>query len=462
MKFNKKYTTIAFYACLVVLFAVVCVYFLLQLGEGRFSALANDLSGILLTIFIGAVIAYILNPIVNLFEYFVFVKNASRKEAIRLKKEAKARGERISFSDSLTLAKDHAIGLRKEKFEKKLEAYGENPYRRVGKLKIKRWEPKFKPHPFRGPSIICTFLLFFGFLFLLIMAAAPQLEETANRVYKMIATFDLNGFLNRIQQNETLSKIYDFAIEQDFDPSELLANLKNWLMSFVGNLPNMLISAAQSIYSVVYAIVIGLILAIYFLFSKEMLLDQFQRLIDSFLPDGACRWIRFVVTEIDVKFGKFIEGKIVDSAIIGVLAFILFSIFRIPFATLIAVIIGITNIIPFFGPFIGAIPSALIILIADPSKVIPFVILIIVIQQFDGNVVGPFILGDSLDLPPVWIMLAIISMGALMGLTGVVFGVPIFAVIFSLIKEIAPLARKRKEQKALEKAASDKTDNEGE
>lgn len=460
MKFNKKYTTIAFYACLVVLFAVVCVYFLLQLGEGRFSALADDLSGILLTIFIGAVIAYILNPIVNIFEYFVFVRGSSRKEALRLRKEAKARGEKLPFGDSLILARDHAIGLRRAKYEKKLEASEKKPPRKVGKLTIKRRTPKFKEHPFRGLSILCTFIVFIGALSLLVMAAAPQIQETVTRVAKMIQTFDLNGFISKIQNNETLAKGYNLAVENGFDPASLLDNLKGFLLDFVRNLPNLLYTAFSKIYSVVYSFVIGLILAIYFLFSKEMLLEQFQKLIDSFLPGSACRWIRFVVTEIDAKFGKFIEGKILDSAIIGVLAFILFSIFGVPFAALIAVIVGITNIIPFFGPFIGAIPSALIILIADPSKVILFIILVVVLQQLDGNLIGPFILGDSLDLSPVWIMLAIIIMGALMGLAGVVFGVPVFAVLFSLVKEVAPLVKKRRERRALEKGGSDDSDEE--
>lgn len=458
MKFNKKYTTIAFYACLVVLFAVVCVYFLLQLGQGRFSTLAADLGNILLTIFIGGVIAYILNPIVNFFEYFVFIHAESRKEMFRLRKEAKAEGKKISLSDSFLLARDHSIELRKVKYQKKLEKFRDKPYRQIGRLKIRRKEPAFKPHPFRGPAILCTFIFFLGLIALLVTAAAPQIGQTVAKVVDMIKSLDINGIINDIKENETLSKIYNFSIEQGFDPASLLDNVKEWLTGLLQDLPALILSTVQQVYSVVYAIVIGVILAIYFLFSKEMLLSQFQSLIDSFLPAGACKWIRFVVTDIDLKLGKFIEGKIVDSAIIGVLGFVIFTIFRIPFAALIAVIVGVTNVIPFFGPFIGAIPSALIILIAQPSKVILFVILVIILQQFDGNILGPFILGDSLDLPPVWIMLSIIIMGAIMGLPGVIFGVPIFAVIFTLIKEIAPLARARKERRALEKAAEKDTD----
>ena len=134
-------------------------------------------------------------------------------------------------------------------------------------------------------------------------------------------------------------------------------------------------------------------------------------------------------------FGKFIVGKIIDSVIIGVLSFIIFAIFKMPYNLLISVIIGVTNIIPFFGPFIGAIPSFIIILFVSPSKALIFLLLVFIIQQIDGNIIGPKILGDSIGISAFWILFSILVAGKFLGLVGMIIGVPLFAIIYSVIKE---------------------------
>ena len=144
-------------------------------------------------------------------------------------------------------------------------------------------------------------------------------------------------------------------------------------------------------------------------------------------------------------FGKFLSGKIIDSAIIGVLSFVVFSIFKIPYTLLISVIIGVTNIIPFFGPFIGAIPSFIIILFVSPTKALIFLILIFIIQQIDGNIIGPKILGDSIGISAFWILFAILVAGEFMGLVGMIIGVPVFAIIYSVIKEDVEYKLKNKD-----------------
>ena len=133
--------------------------------------------------------------------------------------------------------------------------------------------------------------------------------------------------------------------------------------------------------------------------------------------------------------GGFISGKLIDSTIIGILTFICMSIMKMDFVALISVVVGVTNIIPFFGPFIGAIPSALLLLVAAPRQVIPFVIFIFILQQFDGNILGPKILGDSTGLSPFWVMFAIFVGGGMFGFAGMILGVPIFAVIYSLVRD---------------------------
>jgi predicted PurR-regulated permease PerM len=133
---------------------------------------------------------------------------------------------------------------------------------------------------------------------------------------------------------------------------------------------------------------------------------------------------------------SFIFGKALDSLIIGVTCGLCCGLMKIPYTPLIAFVIGITNMIPIFGPFIGAVPCVFILLIISPTKALEFIIFILILQQVDGNILGPYILGDSLGLPPVWVMFAIIVGGALWGVLGMFLGVPLFSVIYVLIKEL--------------------------
>lgn len=144
-------------------------------------------------------------------------------------------------------------------------------------------------------------------------------------------------------------------------------------------------------------------------------------------------------------FGGFIIGKIIDSAIIGVLCFIGLSILNIPYTLLVSVIVGVTNVIPFFGPYIGAIPSALLIFLADPVKGVYFVIFIILLQQFDGNILGPKILGNSTGLSAFWVVFSILIAGGLFGIPGMLLGVPTFAVIYYIISMVVNRKLRKKQ-----------------
>ena len=133
-------------------------------------------------------------------------------------------------------------------------------------------------------------------------------------------------------------------------------------------------------------------------------------------------------------FGGFIIGKIIDSAIIGVLCFIGVSLLNMPYALLVSVFVGVTNVIPYFGPFIGAIPSAILIMIVDPMKGLYFIIFILLLQQLDGNIIGPTILGDSTGLSAFWVLFSILLFGGLFGVVGMIIGVPTFAVFYYVVK----------------------------
>lgn len=181
-------------------------------------------------------------------------------------------------------------------------------------------------------------------------------------------------------------------------------------------------------------LVIGLIISIYLLASKERLIGQTKKMTYAFLDIRYANGIIEDTRLIDRTFGGFISGKILDSVIIGILCFFCVSFMKLPYPMLISVIIGVTNVIPFFGPFIGAIPCGLLILMVNPLQCLYFILFIWILQQFDGNFLGPKILGDSTGLSGFWVIFSITIFSGLMGVPGMILGVPIFAVLYALLK----------------------------
>ena len=203
---------------------------------------------------------------------------------------------------------------------------------------------------------------------------------------------------------------------------------------------NMLKVIASSIWN----IVLGIIISVYLLIDKEIFFAINRKITCALFSKKTADRIFQLTYRTNETFGKFLIGKIIDSAIIGVLSFIVFTIFKIPYTLLISVIIGVTNIIPFFGPFIGAIPSGIIILFVSPTKALIFIILVFIIQQLDGNVIGPKILGDSIGISAFWILFAILVAGKFLGIVGMIIGVPLFAIVYSVIKEDVEFRLKNK------------------
>ena len=179
----------------------------------------------------------------------------------------------------------------------------------------------------------------------------------------------------------------------------------------------------------------ALISSIYMLAGKGRLVPQLKKLTYAIAPRTSAERFLSVCSRANGVFVGFINGKLIDSAIIGVLCFILTMIFRIPYPVLVSVVVGVTNIIPFFGPIIGAVPCVMILLIVDPWAAVRFGILVIALQQFDGNILGPKILGDSTGLSAIWVLVAIVVGGGLFGFPGMLLGVPTFAVLYSLVRE---------------------------
>lgn len=192
-------------------------------------------------------------------------------------------------------------------------------------------------------------------------------------------------------------------------------------------------------------VLIGVIAAVYFLSTRKRFAAQGKLLLYSIFRPHWADLILEEIAYIDRTFGGFIIGKIVDSAIIGVLCYIVCVIVGFPSALLVSVIIGVTNVIPFFGPFIGAVPATLLILITDPIKALWFVGFIFILQQLDGNVIGPKILGNTTGLSSFWVLFSILLFGGLFGFVGMVIGVPTFAVLYNLAKEVIEHFLRKKE-----------------
>ena len=231
---------------------------------------------------------------------------------------------------------------------------------------------------------------------------------------------------------------------EDFDLNEEVFNfintnfndVTNYIIKQVTNMLPVLGGLVTSTAAGLWNVVLGIIISIYILIDKEKFCALAKKISYAILPQRAADKTIEITHRSSDTFGKFLSGKILDSLIIGILTFVVLTIFKMPYTLLVSVIVGITNIIPFFGPFIGAIPSVIIILFVSPVKALWFLLIILVIQQIDGNIIGPKILGDSIGISAFWILFSILVAGKFLGLVGMVIGVPLFAVIYSIIKEV--------------------------
>ena len=225
------------------------------------------------------------------------------------------------------------------------------------------------------------------------------------------------------------------------------ANLGNWLETkILPRLGNIVTSVTSGVYGValsIYNLIIGIIVSIYLLSDKEGFLAAIKRLSYTVFSVEMAEKLRQGVRFLDRTFMGFLSGKLLDSLIIGIICYIVCSLLRMPYTLLISVIVGVTNIIPFFGPLIGAIPSALILLMVDPTKCLIFIIFVVILQQIDGNIIGPRILGNSTGITGFWVIFSIIVGGGLFGFWGLLLGVPVFVVIYTLVTNLIVRKLKR-------------------
>lgn len=290
---------------------------------------------------------------------------------------------------------------------------------------------KIKQSRKRIISILLTYLTFGVMIYLSIHFVFPQLTESIVGIINQIPQYMENvrdltqELINNFEINDHLAKFVNEKI------SEISAKL----IAFISEIAPLIANIIMNLVSSIWNIVLGLIISVYLLLDKEKFYALSKKMVTAMFSRKTADRIFELTYRSNNTFGKFVSGKIIDSAIIGVLSFVLFSIAKMPYAVLISVIVGITNIIPFFGPFIGAVPCFLLILFESPTKSIIFLVLIFIIQQIDGNIIGPKILGDSIGISAFWILFSILVAGELFGFIGMIIGVPLFAIIYSIIKE---------------------------
>lgn len=295
-----------------------------------------------------------------------------------------------------------------------------------------KWFKKIKIKSKRALGLALTYLITFLFLKLFIQFVLPQLIDSivglVNDIpnYIIKSTELVNELFNKLNLseeylslvNDNLKKLVDYTI-----------NLATDLLPVLGNL-------VKNILASIWNIVLGFVISIYLLKDKERFLSLSRKVAYAILSKSKANKVIEIVNKSNYTFGKFLSGKLLDSFIVGIATFVSLTIFDMPYAILIAVIIGVTNIIPFFGPFIGTVPSFLIILIVSPIQAFWFLVIILVIQQIEGNLVVPRILGKSMGISAFWILFAIMVAGKFFGIAGMILGVPMFAVVYSLIKEL--------------------------
>lgn len=323
----------------------------------------------------GLVIAYLLNPIINFFEKKVYKKLAN----------------------------------------KMIKGDGKRKFTRV-------------------MSLFTTTIIFVGFIVLLFSFFIPELISSLQTFVSNISTYTENtkdilinvfGGSDSIRTliNDNYSKISDTII--------------NWVND--GMLNDTITSLGNGIFKTfqfLYNFIIGYIIAIYVLVDKEKFKGQTKRLLYSLFDDNKINKLFDNLNYTDKVFMDFFSAKLIDSLIIGIICFVGMLILGMPYALVIAVVVGVTNIIPYFGPFIGAIPSALLILLVSPTKCIPFIIFIFVLQQFDGNILGPKIMGNKTGLSSFWVLFSLLIFGGLFGVVGMIIGVPIFSIIYGFVSRI--------------------------
>lgn len=374
-KFDNKYIYAGITAFCVLMAALICAFLFFNFESVM--GVIGKINSALMPIYIGLAIAYLLSPLVNIVERNVFIPLF--RKLIKKRKIIRSVSRIISVAIVLIMALAVIFWLTMlvlpEVLDSMINLANSLPgyYHNL----VETVQELGGKHP----------------------EIAQYLKETSETIYLQLISW---------MQNELIPT-----------STEILGSLSDGLINALGVLIN---------------VVIGIIISIYLMASKELFCAQAKRMLFSILPQKYAQMTLEIGKDVNRSFAKFFSGKIIDSIIVAIITFIALNIADIPYTALISVLIGVTNVIPFFGQYIGAIPSAFLVFLVSPVKGIVFVVLIIVILQVDGNIIGPKIIGESIGLGSFWILFAILVFGSLFGVIGMICAVPVFAVVYKTIK----------------------------
>ena len=380
-EFNKKYNTIAAYVLIVA--AVLISYILLIIYWKEVRGVIASVIGTLSPFFYGFAIAYILNPVYG---------------------------------------------------------FCMNGFQRIFCSKKKRAERTVKIF-----SLIFTYIIALAFLTLFFSIIVPQLWLSCQ---KLGANFP--SYISAVEKALDI-RLAELPILSSEALTEFLNNTENGFVDWLETLYSTFTAYTPKIFSFVtgfatqvWNFVLGFIISIYMLADKKRFAGQSKKLLYACFKRERADAVVDGVRKMHVTFGGFLSGKIIDSLIIGVLCFFGMNILAIPYSPLVSVVVGVTNVIPYFGPFLGAIPSAFIILLDNPVKAVWFAVFILILQQIDGNVIGPKIIGQKIGLSSFWVIFALLIMGSFMGVLGLLLAVPIFALVYNFVTYLCNRALSRK------------------
>lgn len=330
-------------------------------------------------------------------------------------------------------------------------AYLLNPLLRLFDDRLLTWlsRGRMRPKTRRTIGLLLIYPTMFILLFAFVAVVVPQLVQSIESLFSNVPSY-----LLVIENLYTQMKDYQILSQ---NTETLMSNISTMFLnsiegllehayeSLTGLVP-LLVSASAKFTTSLINIILGIIISIYFLFDREKLFAQCKKIVSAIFPRRMGDLLYDIAMDSHRVFSGFITGKLIDSLIIGILCFIIMSLMGLPYTVLISVIVGVTNIIPYFGPFIGAIPGFLIIFIVSPMQSLLFLIFILLLQQFDGNILGPKILGDITGLSALWVIFAITLFSGLFGVLGMFIGVPLFAVIYNLIKRFISFLLRRQDK----------------
>ena len=288
------------------------------------------------------------------------------------------------------------------------------------------------PARVRAISMLLTYLVAGTLCYLFVHFVWPELLESIIGLFNDIPNYVNNAtvMINKLIEEFNLTPASMEILESKWK------ELTDFIMNFMTDIIPVIGNTIMVVISSLWNIVLGVIVSIYLLKDKEKFFAISKKITYAIFNREHSYKILELTHRANKIFGKFLGGKILDSFIIAIITFVILTIFKMPYTLLVTVIVGVTNVIPFFGPFFGAIPSVILVRFVSPIKAFWLLIIILIIQQLDGNVIGPKILGDSIGVSAFWILFALLIAGKFLGLVGMLLGVPLFAFVYSIIKDI--------------------------